>query len=300
MSTGKITDQYKTAPDFKLFVRYTHIRIKDRSLEIVTSKDGTTIAFDKTGHGPALILVGGSFEQRAMHSETSQLAAHPSLSEHFTVFHYDRRGRGNSTDTQPYAVAREVEDIEALINEAGGSVFLSGISSGAILAMEAAINLGSKVKKLAMYEPPYNYSDGDTEQALKRFKKHFSDALAEGRRGDAVAHFLAMLGLPAEQLDEMRQLPMWPMWESIAPTFGYEAALMGDDASVPTERAALIAVPTLIIDGSASSSSMRTAANTLANAIRKAQRLTLEGQTHQVSADALAPVLVQFFNSDTN
>ena len=125
-------------------------------MRTVTSKDGTTIAFDQSGTGPALILVGGTFEQRAMDSETAQLAALPLLAQHFTVFHYDRRGRGDSTDTLPYAVEREIEDIEALIDAAGGSAFVFGISSGAALAMEAAIKLGGKVKKLAMYEAPYN------------------------------------------------------------------------------------------------------------------------------------------------
>lgn len=265
-------------------------------MEKVISKDGTTIAFDRLGDGPALILVGGSFEQRAMDSETSQLAAQPILCRHFTVFHYDRRGRGDSTDTQPYEVAREVEDIEALIGEAGGSAFVSGISSGAILAMEAAIKLGNKVKKLAMYEAPYNFRDEATRQVLKEFRKEFREALAEGRRGDVVGYFLKMLGMPTDQLDGMRQLPMWPMWEAIAPTFGYDTALMGEDGSVPTARASRIAVPTLIMNGGAGSSAMHTTATALANAIPYAQHRTLEGQTHVVSADALAPVLVEFFN----
>src|SRR5688500_16908076 len=125
-------------------------------MRTVRSKDATTIAFDQSGTGPALILVGGMFEQRAMDSETAQLAAFPLLGQHFTVFHYDRRGRGDSTDTLPYAVAREIEDIEALIDEAGGAAFLFGISSGAALALEAALALGEKVKKVALYEPPYN------------------------------------------------------------------------------------------------------------------------------------------------
>src|SRR5215472_8584973 len=120
----------------------------------VQSADGTIIAFDQLGKGPALILVGGALEQRALNSETAQLA--PLLAEHFTVLHYDRRGRGDSTNMQPYAVEREIEDIDALITEAGGSAFLFGISSGAALALEAAIKLGDKVKKLAMYEAPYN------------------------------------------------------------------------------------------------------------------------------------------------
>src|SRR5690554_5480729 len=137
-------------------------------MDKVISEDGTAIAFDQFGAGPPLILVGGSFEQRAMDSETARLAAFPLLAEHFQVFHYDRRGRGDSADTLPYAVEREVEDIEALIHKAGGSAFVSGISSGALLAMEAAITLGNnKVKKLAMYEPPYNFSGQATGQALK-------------------------------------------------------------------------------------------------------------------------------------
>src|SRR5215208_2428719 len=125
-------------------------------MRTVTSKDGTTIAFDQAGHGPALILVGGALEQRAWESETAKLAALPVMTEHFTVFHYDRRGRGDSTDTLPFSLEREIEDIEALIDEAGGSAFLFGISSGAALAMEAAIALPAKVRKLAMYEAPYN------------------------------------------------------------------------------------------------------------------------------------------------
>ena len=125
-------------------------------MRTVTSKDGTTIAFDQSGQGPAIILVGGALEQRAMNSEIAQLASQPVLAQHFTVVHYDRRGRGDSTDTQPYAVEREIEDIEALIDEAGGSAFVFGISSGAALAMEAALRLGGKIRGLAMYEAPYN------------------------------------------------------------------------------------------------------------------------------------------------
>src|SRR5579859_3938157 len=125
-------------------------------MKTVTSKDGTRIAFETAGQGPALILVGGALEQRALPTETAQLAALPLLTQHFTVYHYDRRGRGDSTDTQPFAVGREIEDVEALIEDAGGSAYLFGISSGAALALEAAIALGSKVKKLAIYEAPYN------------------------------------------------------------------------------------------------------------------------------------------------
>jgi pimeloyl-ACP methyl ester carboxylesterase len=267
-------------------------------MRTVTSKDGTTIAFDQSGTGPALILVGGTFEQRAMDSETSRLAALPLLAEHFTVFHYDRRGRGDSTDTQPYALEREIEDIEVLIDEAGGKAFVFGISSGAALALEAAIKLGNKIKKLAMYEPPY-FSDETVRQAWIDYRKQLKGVLAEGRRGDAVALWMMVTGMPADRVPEVRQHPMWPMWEAVAPTLAYDAAVMGEDFSVPIERAARIAVPALIMDGSESYPFMHIAATALANAIPNAQHRTLEGQTHEVAADAIAPVLVEFFNSNT-
>ena len=199
-------------------------------MRTVTSKDGTTIAFDQSGKGPAIILVGGAFEQRAMDSETAQLAALPLLAQHFTVFHYDRRGRGDSTDTQPYAVEREIEDIEALINGAGGSAFVFGISSGAALAMETAIKLGDKIKKLAMYEAPYN-DDDTARQAWMDYRKQLKELLAADRRGDAVALFMMLLGMPADQVPEMQQHPMWPTFEAVAPTLAYDAAVMGEDAS---------------------------------------------------------------------
>jgi pimeloyl-ACP methyl ester carboxylesterase len=264
-------------------------------MKTVRSKDGTTIAFDQSGKGPSLILVGGAFEQRAMESETAQLAAFPLLAEHFTVIHYDRRGRGDSTDTQPYAVQREVEDIEALIDAVGGTSFVSGISSGGMLALEAALMLGGKIKKLAIYEPPY-ISDGSIGPALQKFRVDFAKALAEGRSGDAVAHFLALMGLPAEHLEGMRQFPMWPMWEAIAPTFGYEAALMGEDGSPPIQRAAQLSLPVLVITGEATPYPfMAATALALANAIPGGQYRTLKDQTHEVTAAALAPVLVGFF-----
>ena len=263
-------------------------------MERVTSKDGTTIAFDKSGEGPALILVGGAFEQRAFDSETAQLAAQPLLTQHFTVYHYDRRGRGDSTDTLPYTVEREIEDIEALINAAGGSAFLYGISSGAALALEAAIKLDGKVKKLAMYEAPYN-DDATARQAWVDFRKKLAELLAADRRGDAVVLFMMLVGMPEESIPEVRQYPFWPMFEAIAPTIAYDAAVLGDEASVPAERAAAVAVPALVMDGGESYPFMQVTATALANAMPNGQHQTLEGQTHEVSAEALAPVLVEFF-----
>jgi pimeloyl-ACP methyl ester carboxylesterase len=263
-------------------------------MKTVTSKDGTTIAFDQLGKGLALILVGGSLEQRALDAETSRLAANPLMAQHFTLFHYDRRGRGDSTDTQPYAVQREIEDIEALINEAGGSAFISGISSGAALAMEATIALPGKIKKLAMYEAPYNWP------GFKDYRKQLNELVAADRKGDALAAFMMFLGMPADQLDEVRQLPMWPMWESVAHTLAYENAVLGEGALVPAQRAAKITVPALIMDGEVSAATypfIHATAVALAKAIPNAQHRTLAGQTHEVAAEALAPVLVEFFKA---
>ncbi len=261
----------------------------------VTSRDGTTIAFDQSGSGPALILVPGMFEQRADAStDTAQLAAYAPLAERFTVYHYDRRGRGGSTDTLPYAVQREIEDIEALIEHAGGAVYLSGISSGAALALEAALALGGKVLKLALYEPPYN-DDPDARAGWVQFRQQVDQALAQGRHADAVGLFMMLLGVPAEGLAEMQQYPMWALWEGIAPTIAYDAAALGAEAAVPADRAAALAVPTLVLTGSDTFPFMPVSADTLASAIPNAQRRTLQGQTHEVKPDALAPLLVEFF-----
>jgi pimeloyl-ACP methyl ester carboxylesterase len=264
-------------------------------MRIVTSKDGTTIAFDQSGEGPMIMLVDGALQYRAFDQGMAQLA--DLLAQHFTVIHYDRRGRGDSTDTQPYAVEREIEDIEALIDEAGGSAFLYGISSGAALALEAAIKLGDKVKKLALYEAPYN-DDDNARQAWKEYRLQLKELVAAGRAGDAVGLFMMLVGMPADQLDGMHQHPMWPLWEAIGLTLAYDAAAMGEDGSVPTERATNIAVPTLIMNGGASEwSFMHITAVALANAIPTAQHRTLEGQTHEVAAEALAPVLIEFFKA---
>ncbi len=172
-----------------------------------------------------------------------------------------------------------------------------GISSGAALAMEAAIKLGDKVKKLAMYEAPYN-DDEAARRAWKEYRKQLAEVLAQGRRGDAMALFMMLTGMPADHLDRVRQHPMWPMWEAVAPTLAYDATVLGEDASVPTERAVSVAVPALIMDGSASYPFMHITATALANAIPNAQLRTLEGQTHEVAVSALAPVLEEFFNSN--
>jgi pimeloyl-ACP methyl ester carboxylesterase len=258
-------------------------------MRTVISKDGTPIAFDHSGQGPALILVTGAFTTR---SDWSSLAA--SLAPHFSAFAYDRRGRGESGDTMPYAVEREIEDIDALITVAGGSAFLYGHSSGAALAMEAAIELGDKVKKLAMYEAPYS-DDPEDQRTWSKYIQQLTEALVAGRRGDAVALFMQYVGTPAEHIEAMRHSPAWPALEALAPTLAYDhTAIMGKDRSVPIERAAQVRVPTLVMNGSASFPFMYQTARTLSKAIPHAQHLTLEGQTHALADDVLVPVLIEF------
>ncbi|HZD56201.1 MAG TPA: alpha/beta hydrolase [Anaerolineales bacterium] len=257
----------------------------------VTSKDGTSIAFDQSGKGPAIILVGGAFQHRAIDPQTAQLAA--LLAQHFTVFHYDRRGRGDSGDTQPYAIEREIEDLEALIKAAGGSACVFGMSSGGALALEAAAR-GLAITKLALYEPPFNSGDDNARQASENYTRQLTALLAESRRGDAVALAMTTFGAPAEAIAGMRETPVWSMFESVAPTLAYDNAIMGD-GSVPAQRMASVTVPTLVLDGGASPAFMHSAAQAAADALPKAQHRTLEGQTHDVAPDALAPVLAEFF-----
>jgi len=259
----------------------------------VISQDGTVIAFDRLGKGPALILVGGAFQYRAIDPRTTQLAA--LLAQHFTVFHYDRRGRGESLDTQPYAVDREVEDLDALIKEAGGSAYVFGMSSGGVLTLEAAFR-GLAITKLVLYEPPFNSGDDAARQASEHYTRQLTALLSEGRRGDAAVLAMTTWGAPAEAVAGMRQTPVWPLFESVAPTLAYDAAIMGD-GSVPAERLASITVPTLVIAGGASPAFMDTAAQAVAHTMPNTKHSTLEGQTHDVAPQALAPMLVEFFQT---
>ena len=263
-------------------------------METIASKDGTSIAYDQFGQGPALILVGGMFELRAAEFDTAKLAAFPLMQQHFTLYHYDRRGRGDSGDTLPYSVEREVEDIEALIDAAGGTACISGISSGAALALEAALRLGSKISRLAMYDPPYN-DDETAKQSWREFRTKLDQALAEGRYGDAVGLFMMLTGMPEDQLAGMREYPFWALLESIAPTIAYDAAVIGEAAAVPTERAARLTIPTLVMNGGASYPFMLESGQALAQAIPGAQYRVLAGQAHEVEPEAIAPALVEFF-----
>lgn len=263
-------------------------------MHTVTSKDGTTIAFDRSGEGPAIVLVGGAFQHRAIDPSTARLAE--LLAPDFTVYHYDRRGRGESRDTAPYAVEREIEDIEALIQDAGGSAYVFGMSSGAVLALHAAA-AGPAITKLALYEPPFIVDDS-RPRVPQDHTRRLVGLLAEGRRGDAVELFMTeAVGMPAEAVAPMRGAPFWSAFESVAHTLPYEAAIMGDTLSgqpLSAGRWRAVTVPTLVVDGGASPAWARNAVEALVEVLPDAQRRTLEGQTHQVDPEVLAPVVAEF------
>jgi pimeloyl-ACP methyl ester carboxylesterase len=234
------------------------------------------------------------------------------LAPHFTVINYDRRGRGDSGDTSPYAVAREVEDIDALIDAAGGSAFLFGLSSGAVLALEAASALPTKVAKLALYEPPFIIDDS-RPPLPDDYVAQLNAAIAEGRRGDAVEIFMTKaILIPAEFVVGMRNAPMptddgsmqppaWAEMEAVAHTLAYDGTIMGGTMSgkpLPTERAkqwTAATMPTLVITGGNSEAFFHAGAQALVDILPHARHRILEGQDHAVAPTALAPVLIEFF-----
>ncbi|GAA1013459.1 alpha/beta hydrolase [Acrocarpospora pleiomorpha] len=257
----------------------------------VTSADGTTIAYEHTGAGPALILVDGAMCYRAA-GPMRPLAA--LLRDSFTVYTYDRRGRGESSDTRPYATAREVEDLQALIAAAGGQAYVYAISSGAALTMATAA-VDPRITKLALYEPPFMAESGDDTRA-KEYTQRLNELLDAGQNGDAVALFMSHVGMPAPVIDDIRAQPSWATLEAIAPTLAYDDQLLAG-GRVPHDLASTIAVPALVLAGGASPQALQHASKATADALPTAEHRTLDGQTHDVSPEALAPTLIEFFGT---
>jgi pimeloyl-ACP methyl ester carboxylesterase len=260
-------------------------------MQTVTSRDSTMIAFDRFGHGPPLVLVGGAFQHRAFDPPTGGLAER--LSEHFTVFNYDRRGRGDSGDTPPYAVERELEDLEAVIEDAGGSAYLYGSSSGGNLALKAARS-GLPVSKLALWEPNFLVDDGRPplpgDYIAQLEKRVASD------RGDAVEYFLTTAaGVPAEFVGPMREMPMWQRMKGVAHTLAYDGRIV-EKFKLPAEGLAMLGTPTIVIAGG-QTPWMKRGAEALAEALPNGGFRLLDGQGHDVAADAIAPVLIEFFQA---
>ena len=264
----------------------------------VTSKDGTLIVFDRSGDGPPLVIVMGPTAPRAAVAHTPPVAPEIDLSTHFTVYVYDRRGRGDSGDTAPYAVEREIEDLESVIDAAGGSAFVLGHSSGAVLALRAAGKLGGKIKKLAIYEPPFIIDDSrpplpaDYVDQLRAYT-------AAGRPADALKYFMRVaVNIPEEHLAGAETWPTWASAVAAAHTISYDGEIMGDTMSgnpAALEQFATIATPTLVMDGGESPPFMHNGAETLAQILPNAQHRRLAGQDHGAAPEALNPVLIEFF-----
>ena len=250
-------------------------------MRTVTSKDGTPIAFDRSGAGPAIILVVGAFNDRTTGVPLAQF-----LERQFTVFNYDRRGRGESGDTAPYAIEREIEDLDALISQAGGSARVFGYSSGATLALRAAAH-GLAISQLALYDPP------PTGAKAGELAPQLTELIAAGRQGDAVELFqVEAVGIPAAVVAQMRNAPFRPALEKMAHTLVYESTIL---RSLPEGLLASVRVPTLVIDGEESHVLLRQAAQSLADALPNGRYHALKGQGHDIVPAVVGPVLEEFF-----
>ncbi|MBV9804770.1 MAG: alpha/beta hydrolase [Solirubrobacterales bacterium] len=268
--------------------------MQDPTTTAVSSADGTAITFDRYGDGPALVLVGGAFQYRASDPPTVELAK--LLASDFSVFHYDRRGRGDSSDTPPYAIEREIEDLSAVIDGAGGSAAVLGNSSGALLALDAAA-AGTRIEKIALYEAPVIVDDSRPPVPAD-YLERLTQLLAANQRREMVELFMTtVIGLPAEMVGGILQSPMAPGFEAVAHTLIYDGLIMAgtqDGKPLAGDRWSRVSTPTLVIDGSASDTWVHTGADELARLLSNAQRRSLEGQTHAVAAAVLAPAVREF------
>ncbi|HWR16268.1 MAG TPA: alpha/beta hydrolase [Terriglobales bacterium] len=261
----------------------------------VISLDGTAIAYDVTGSGPPLILIDGALCSRNFGPmpELAQL-----LAPYFTVYTYDRRGRGDSGDTLPYSIEREIEDIHALIQQAGGSAFVYGISSGAALALEAANRLAG-ITKVVAYEAPF-VVDSTYPPMAEDYLPRLITMVAENRRSDALKHFMRRVGMPSLMLAFMQFTPAWPKLKRVAHTLVYDITIVERNQRGRPLRPAqweFVSVPVLVAAGGKSAAWMQNGARALADAIPTAKHLTVPGQNHMLKASAILPVLKEFFLS---
>jgi pimeloyl-ACP methyl ester carboxylesterase len=256
----------------------------------VTSSDGTKIAFDRLGQGPPVVVVSGIFCDRRT---TQELAER--LAQQFGVVNYDRRGRGESGDTAPYAVEREVEDLAALIDEVGGTASVYGHSSGAGLALNAAAR-GVPITRLVLHEPPYGGDDEESKEAARQLAENVRDAIAVDRRAEAIKLFMADYGMPPEMLEAMSTDPKM---QAVTPTMPYDFEVMGDfqGGTIPKDLVRAVNVPTLVIAGGASPDFFRDTATRIAQMLPLGKHTVLEGQDHGAPAEVVAPVIAEFFAS---
>jgi len=262
-------------------------------VQYITSQDGTQIALDEIGNGAPIILIDGALGHR-LDSNQQHLAT--LLSQHFTVINYDRRGRGDSKDTMPYTVQREIEDIEALIKHVGGSAYLYGMSSGAILALKATKQMPSRVTKLALYEPPF-IIDSSRPPLPKNYIRDLENAIKHDDSDKAVEIFMTQaIGIPLEYLTPMREDPMWNDMKANSHTLAYDGRISQDlmlGKMWDTDMWAAITMPTYVIVGEATEDFIRQSGQTLVDELINGELITLTGQSHNVDMTVLAPTLIQ-------
>jgi pimeloyl-ACP methyl ester carboxylesterase len=267
-------------------------------MQTVSSKDGSRIAYDRYGSGPAVILVGGALSYRRF--EKMEELAHL-LAERCTVINYDRRGRGDSTEVRPFAPEREIEDLQALIEAEGGSASLWGWSSGGALALHAAgARIG--VERVSVYEVPFIVTPG-AKRPTPDYGERLDQLVAAGDRSGAVKHFMRnAIGIPAPFVGLMRLTPMWKGLRATAPTLPYDWAALGKHRMYgepldPKEFSSITA-PALVAYGAKSPAVLREGSRALAAVLPNAELRELEGLSHNVKMNVLAPVLAEFFTAE--
>ncbi|WP_327637587.1 alpha/beta hydrolase [Kribbella sp. NBC_00482] len=258
-------------------------------MNTVVSKDGTTIGYDRRGDGPALVLVDGALCSRAQGPMPDVAEA---LADRFTVYNYDRRGRGDSGDAGDYAVEREIEDLAAVIEAAGGSAYVYGSSSGAALSLRAAA-AGVPIEKLVAFEPPYVVDD-----SRKQIPRNWVADLQALEPGDAIKYFFTKgIGLPGIFVTMMKLMPAWKPMKAIAHTLPYDAQVLGRNCfgdPMDTEQWAPIEQPVLVVNGGKSPGWMKSSTRALAAAVPGAGHTEVPGQNHMIKAAAIAPVIAGF------
>ncbi|MES2822797.1 MAG: alpha/beta hydrolase [Pseudomonadota bacterium] len=256
-------------------------------MQTIKSKDGTVLAYDVIGSGPALIYITGATCFRLFMPIVQDVKT---FAKEFTVYNYDRRGRGDSGDRLPYAPEREVEDIAAMITAAGGSAWLYGHSSGAVLALEAALQLGNKINGIALYDAPYACDEKEKAE-YNYLSRRVHELLHAGENAKALNCFLKGIGMPKFFVWFMPLMPGWKTMKALAPTLAYDIELTRD--LPPVARISKINLPVYIIIGEKSPDSMRSVAQQLTQALPAATFTEVIGQDHMISAKMLLPILVK-------
>ena len=265
---------------------------RDSGLRYVVSADGTRIAYERFGSGPPVILVGGALNDRR--GRASGVALARLLAPTLTAYAYDRRGRGESRTSRAATLADEIADLRALVEAAGGSATLFGMSSGGALVIAAAA-AGVPATRIALYEPPFSV-DAAAEARAKAYDARLRELVDAADNDGALALFMGIVGMPPAAVEGMRKGPAWPAMTPLAPTLVDDSAAL-DNASggaVPVAAIKKIAAPILAIAGELGAPPLRQSAERVAAAARQGSFRLLPGQTHDVAPEVLAPVLIEF------